>query len=147
MRKCIESDRPLSKIIEQFVKLNHQMGKQIDEQCKRIVSAEIMANSMAKRKALDYHCKINKRIKLVHDAEKRGEYEKEVPIMPTDNHPPPSSMVATPQAKETTVNADGKSVVIREMLDFKRECLISRRAINNNNNSFVHDFTNLSCSP
>ena len=96
------------------------MGKRLDEQCKRIVSAEIMANSMAKRKALDYHCKINKRIKLVHDAEKRGEYEKEVPIMPTDNHPPPSSMVVSLQAGEKTIGADGKFAVIRDMLDFKK---------------------------
>ena len=124
MRKCKELNLPLSKIIEQFVELNHQMGKQIDEQSKRIVSAEIMANSMAKRKALEYHCEVNARITLVHEDASRGEYKKSIPspIMPTENHQPPSSMQVTPPPREKTVRVDGATISIRELLSFKKGC-------------------------
>ena len=76
MKKCKRLNIPLSKIIEQFVELNHQMGKRIDEQSKRIVCATTMANSMAKRKALEYHSAVNNRIKLVHNDASKETYKK-----------------------------------------------------------------------
>ena len=70
---------PFSKIIEQFVELNHQTGKRLDEQTKRIPNAETMANSMCKKKALDYNAEINKRIKMIHEHNARGKYKKDTP--------------------------------------------------------------------
>ena len=63
-------------IIEKFVKLNHQPGKRLDEQVKRIVSAGIMANTMSKRKALETNNLVRKRIKFVHKKTAKGEYNK-----------------------------------------------------------------------
>ena len=45
---------------------------------------------------------------------------KKVLIMPTDNHPPPSSILVSPQAGEKTVSTDREFFVIREMLDCKK---------------------------
>ena len=63
MKKCKQLNVPFSKIIEQFVGLNQQTGKRLDEQTKRIPHAEIMASSMCKKKALDYNAEINKQKK------------------------------------------------------------------------------------
>ena len=79
MKKCKELNIPFSKIIEQFVELNHQTGKRLDEQTKRIPHAEIMANSMCKKKALDYNAEINKQIKRYVRMEHGKEYNKDPP--------------------------------------------------------------------
>ena len=50
MKICKELNVPISKIIKQFVELNHQTGKILDNQCKRIPNAVFMANSMAKKR-------------------------------------------------------------------------------------------------
>ena len=60
MEKCKQLNIPFSRIIEQFVELNHQTRKWLDKQTRRISHAEIMANSMCKNKALDYNAEINK---------------------------------------------------------------------------------------
>ena len=130
LTKCKQLNTPLSKIIEQFVELNHQMGKRIDEQSKRIVCATTMANSMAKRKALEYHSAVRKRIKLVHDDASRGTYEKKTPEqqltspvrnsnlpMPNGNQPRPATQV-TPTMVEKKVRVDGGTICIREMSSF-----------------------------
>ena len=59
MKKCKQLNIPFSKILEQFVELNHQTGKRLDEQCKRIPNAVTMANCMCKKKALNYNAEIN----------------------------------------------------------------------------------------
>ena len=77
MKKCKQLNIPFSKILEQFVELNHQTGKRLDEQSKRITNAVTMANSMCKKKALDYNAEINKQITRVHEDGQRGKYNKD----------------------------------------------------------------------
>jgi hypothetical protein len=77
MKKCKQLNIPFAKIIEQFVELNHQTGKRLDELTKRIPHAEVMANTMCKRKSLQYNAEINKQIRLVSQNGMRGKYNKE----------------------------------------------------------------------
>mmetsp|Transcript_33308 Transcript_33308/g.56660 ORF Transcript_33308/g.56660 Transcript_33308/m.56660 type:complete len:226 (-) Transcript_33308:59-736(-) len=86
-----EIDEALRLILEQFVERNHQDGKRLDEQSKRIVGAETMANTMAKRKALHVHGLVNKRISYVHDDTRRGKYKKK-----SASHPHNEEDMATP---------------------------------------------------
>ena len=53
LKNHIVAGLPLHLSIEQFVERNHQEGKKLDEQMKRIVSSDTMTNKMAKVKALD----------------------------------------------------------------------------------------------
>ena len=69
----MENGLPL--MIEQFVERNHQDGRRLDEQCKRIVCPIKRARTHARRKALDGLASINRRIKEVNDATKRGIYK------------------------------------------------------------------------
>ena len=76
LRNHIVAGLPLHLAIEQFVERNHQEGKKLDQQVKRIVSAETMANKMAKVKALDSMAAIRARIQYVDAFAARGEYKK-----------------------------------------------------------------------
>ena len=69
----MENGLPL--MIEQFVERNHQDGRRLDDQCKRIVCPIKRARTHARRKALDGLASINRRIKEVNDATKRGSYK------------------------------------------------------------------------
>ena len=59
---CKEQGVPFRLIIKLFVELNHQIGKRIDEQTKRIVCPKVMTNKHCKRKALDTHDLVSKTI-------------------------------------------------------------------------------------
>jgi len=63
-------------VIEQFVEQNHQNGRRLDDQCKRVPDHQTRANTHCKRKALDGLAVVQKRIKVVHDFWSRGTYAK-----------------------------------------------------------------------
>ena len=67
MKTYRQLNTPFLVIIEQFVELNHQIGKRLDDQTKIIPHAEIMAKVMYKKKALDYNTEINKQRKKVRE--------------------------------------------------------------------------------
>ena len=54
-------------VIEQFVEQNHQNGRRLDDQCKRVPDQQTRANTHCKRKALDGLAAIRKRQKEVHE--------------------------------------------------------------------------------
>ena len=70
---CKEHGVPFHLIIKQFVELNHQIGKRIDKQTKRIVRTKVMANKHCKRKALDTPDLVSKRIKHVRKETTRNQ--------------------------------------------------------------------------
>ena len=119
---------PFRNILEQFIERNHQEGKRLDQQSKRIVSAATMAETMAKRKALQYHELVMQQIKRVHEHTARGEYKKK--IRRAENSHPPSyspirfpsldSTAVTPPESDTTVPVDKGVRRIRELKDFKK---------------------------
>ena len=135
MRKCKDLGVPLRLIIEQFVELNHQIGSRIDEQTKRIVSADTMANKHCKRKALDTHDLVSKRIKFVHEKASRGEYKKkEKPAQTiservTANSPVPSTRrhSVTPSTEPKTMRAStGARIIIREIENYRKGANIDK---------------------
>jgi len=69
-------DGGLPVVIEQFVEKNHQIGGRLDNQTKRLPSAVVRADTMAKRKGLDDIAGIRKRQKVVKEATARGKYKK-----------------------------------------------------------------------
>ena len=67
MKKFKRLGLPLRKIIKQCVEQNHQIGRRLDEQTKRMQSSDLMANKYCKRKALEAHGLVEKQIMLVRE--------------------------------------------------------------------------------
>lgn len=90
-------------IIEEFVERNHQDGKHVDNQTKRIPDAKVRGKSAAKRRGLDILAPVEKRIKLVHASTARGPYKKSDGNSTSSTTSTAAANAATPARNSTMV--------------------------------------------
>ena len=80
-----------------------------------------MANSMCKKKALDYNAEINKRIKMIHEHNARGKYKKDTPRQQQQQQPGPVGLdalvAAAVQALSVDIGSDNNIVGGTGMVD------------------------------
>ena len=87
-------------VIEQFVERNHQEGRILDDQCKRVPILQQRAETHCKRKGLNGLASIRKRQKVVQSATAKGKYKKKGDQDVSSLDPPPATV--SPMRQEDT---------------------------------------------
>ena len=115
MKKFKRLGLPLRKIIKQCVEQNHQIGRRLDEQTKRMQSSDLMANKYCKRKALEAHGLVEKQIMLVREGTTKNQPKRKSSVGISSSPVPARQLHAvTPTpSKRCVLVKDGGTVVPR----------------------------------